>query len=359
MTRPSRKRRRLVKRCYRMAEHVASRLATTDAFDPRRIKLASLARVDRQCHLITASAELGYRAASRVLQDRLLDTLIMLQNEVDEAIFVVTKRVDIAPTVKDLFADLIALDREFPCVELSFPEQTVSVTTEPIELEGIYLGKFQIVLELRHLGQTHAYRVLAVDPNPACSCDSTTHPHVQNEELCEGEGQKPIENALNDGRLFDFFTIVNQTLHTYNAGSAYISLSDWSGTECRDCGSTVDDDQISSCSQCEGQICGECTCSCQRCDDVYCDDCTTSCVGCQDTFCGSCIECCDRCDKPFCKDCLTEGTCDDCTDDEEETTTEHEGASEPAVQSDGLGEVAFPAWHRADRSGHVRNRTAG
>ena len=327
-----------------MAEHVKSRLATTDAFDPKRIKLTSLERVDRQSQLITASTELGYRAASRVLQERLLDALIMLQSEVDEAIIVVTKRVDNAPTVKDLFADLIALDREFSCVELSFREQTISVTTEPIELDDIYLGQFRIVLELRYLGQTHAYRVVAVDPNPACSCDSTTHPHVQNEELCEGEGQKPIENALNDGRLLDFFTIVNQTLHTYNADSAYVALRDWSGTECRDCGSTVDDDQISSCSQCEGQICGECTCSCQRCDEVYCDDCTTACEGCKDHFCGSCIECCDRCDKPFCDDCLKEGVCDDCNDEEEETKTpENDNASEPAVHTDGMGEAVVPA----------------
>lgn len=343
-----------------MAEHVASKLATTNAFNPLRVELGSVARVNHQCRMIEAAENLGCTGASRVLRDRLLDTVIALQSEVDEAMYIISKHSGTLATAKDVFEDLIALDSDSADLVLNFVEPTISVTTEPIELDETYLGSFTIVLELRYLGQTRPYRVVADDPNPACSCDSTTHPHVQNEELCEGEGQKPIENALNDGRLLDFFTIVNQTLRNYNPSSAFITLSDWSGTDCQDCGSTVDDDDLSSCSRCEAQTCGECTCSCERCNEAYCDDCVTACEGCQDNYCGSCIERCDRCDKPFCENCLTEGTCDDCTDNEEETKTpENDNASEPAVHTDGMVEVAFPAWHRADRSGHVRNHTAG
>ena len=327
-----------------MAEHVALNLATKDQFDPKQVTLGSVARVNHMCDMIDVAENLGYTGASRVLRGRLLDAVIALQSEVDEAMYIVSKRSDTLATAKDVVKDLIALDSDFADLELAFAEQTISVTTDPIELEETYLGSFTIVLEIRYLGQTRPYRVVAVDPNPACSCDSTTHPHVQNEELCEGEGQKPIENALKSGRLFDFFMIVNQVLHTYNAGSAYVSLSDWSGTECRDCGSTVDDDELSSCSRCEAQICGECTCSCERCNEAYCDDCVTACEGCQDNYCGSCIESCDRCDKPFCENCLTEGTCDDCIDNKEETKTpEDDNPSEPSVHTNSLGEVAIPA----------------
>ena len=36
------------------------------------------------------------------------------------------------------------------------------------------------------------YRVIALDPHPATKSESITHPHVQDERLCEGEGHAAI-----------------------------------------------------------------------------------------------------------------------------------------------------------------------
>jgi hypothetical protein len=42
----------------------------------------------------------------------------------------------------------------------------------------------------------------------------------------------PIRNALEQGRLHDFFMIVANLLRTYNWGSPFVSVSDWRGEEC-------------------------------------------------------------------------------------------------------------------------------
>ena len=315
------------------------------------LRVPSTDNVERWQRMISSARTRGFRDATRVLQNRMVDALIVLQREVDEAIYVASKS-DEEPTemtTSDTMADLIAIQEDFPACEFDFTKQTVTVTTEPIEMDYIHLGSFEIELELKFIGQSNPYRVIATDPNPAATCDSTTHPHVQSESLCEGEGQEPIKRALADGRLHDFFTIVNQILQTYNPFSAYTTLSDWSGVECRDCGSSVSDDEVSSCSRCDGQLCGECTCSCESCCEPYCDECMTTCESCDSSFCGGCIESCDRCDKPFCKDCLTEDKCDDCIDEEnEEKETDEADAAENesagvAVQPLCLAEAGLPA----------------
>ena len=308
------------------------------------VRLASAGAIERCARLVTVSQSRGLRNAARVMRGRLLKALNAAQHEIDDAIYHVNQTsASTLATTRDVFDDLSTLHSEYPDLEVDFANQTISVTTEPIELEEIYLGQFKIVLELKFLSQTKPYRIETVDPNPASSCDSTTHPHVQSESLCEGEAHLPIKNALADVRLHDFFTIVNQTLNTYNAGSAYVLLSDWSGDRCRDCGDLVRDDEISSCNRCDGQICGECTCSCEQCSDVYCDDCVSMCDGCKESYCEGCISSCDRCDQPYCEDCLTENQCDDCHEKENETTTKPGDSAKPAVHTVCLGEVAVPA----------------
>jgi hypothetical protein len=130
----------------------------------------------------------------------------------------------------EIAADLAALGGEFPEVALDLAERNVSVVTEPIELEGIALGRFRICLYWLQLYQTRAYEVIALEPTPASENDAVTHPHVYDKLLCPGEGALPIQAALAEGRMWDFFTLVNQILQTYNAGSAHIPLNRWAGT---------------------------------------------------------------------------------------------------------------------------------
>lgn len=334
------------KRAWRMAGLVKSAVDRNHTTSSKVLRVPSMETVKRVHRLISLGNSRQYNGAARILKQRMLVALNDLQREVDEAIYVASASMEArgGVSIADITADLLAIETEFPACDFDFNKQLIKVTTESVELEGTQFGAFQIELQLRYLGQHCPYRVIAVDPNPASNCDSTTHPHVQSETLCEGEGQGPIKLALEEGRLLDFFTIVNQVLHTYNAHSAYTTLGDWSGAECRDCGSTVDEDEISTCTRCDGKICGECVCSCERCDEVYCDDCTTKCEGCHETFCGSCIGSCDRCNEPYCEDCLTEDKCDDCTNEEDKATSEEPVESaEPAVHTICVGEAAVSA----------------
>lgn len=340
--------RRTARRAWRMAVLVKAAVDRLCTQQQKMQQVPSADNVARWHRMIAVAKSHHYHGAASRMVKRMLDALNDLQREVDDAIYVAAASMESrrGVSIADVTADLLAIEAEFPACDFDFTKQTVTVTTEPIEIEDTHLGAFQIELELRHLGQSCPYRVIAVDPNPASNCDSTTHPHVQSETLCEGEGHGPIKLALEEGRLHDFFTIVNQILHTYNAHSAHTSLGDWSGTECRDCGSTVDEDEIRSCDQCDGQICCECTCSCDGCSETHCDDCVTTCEACRDQFCGSCIASCDRCNKPFCQDCLTEDKCDDCVNQEEDAAATPEPtdeASKPAVHTLRVGEAAVPA----------------
>ena len=129
----------------------------------------------------------------------------------------------------DLPPDLRALGRRFGKVEIDFKTHELAVTTETIELEGVFLGcvpdQAQSGTDIGRI--TQPYRVVALDPHPSARRDDVTHPHVQDERLCEGEGRAAIAAALAESRFYDFFLLVNQVLHTYGQGSAYVELDDW------------------------------------------------------------------------------------------------------------------------------------
>ena len=153
-------------------------------------------------------------------------------------------------SVSDIYRDIAALDDEFEDVEINLAENTLSVTTDDIVLGDMRFGRFVIRLEWQRLGETQPYRVVALDPNPSAKRDDVTHPHVQDEQLCEGEGRAAVQAALAEGRFHDFFLLVSQTLQTYARGSAFVELDDWNGIPCDQCGSLVDDDSRYSCDRC-------------------------------------------------------------------------------------------------------------
>ena len=123
------------------------------------------------------------------------------------------------PTLRDVLGDLLQLEEEFEQVEVDHKGHKVTVHTEPITLEDVYLGPFKVELDLASLSRAgHAnYKIIALDPHPASSNDAVTHPHVRDEELCEGEAAAGIRSALRAGRLCDFFILVRSVLQTYNS----------------------------------------------------------------------------------------------------------------------------------------------
>ena len=126
------------------------------------------------------------------------------------------------PKLPLLMGELDGIQKEFGDIGFDASKNTISVITEPITLEDIYLGSFKIQLELNKLDQLYnnsPYLVIALEPNPAATDDTVTHPHVSGEKLCEGDGSAAIKAALEEGRISDFFTIVRSILNTYSPDS--------------------------------------------------------------------------------------------------------------------------------------------
>ena len=107
----------------------------------------------------------------------------------------------------------------------------------------------------------------------------------------------PIRSALARGRLCDFFLIVDRVLNTYNPGSAYVELENWSGTACIDCGSIVGEDNRYHCERCGESVCTDCVVNCERCEECFCGQCIALCADCEQPCCGSCLEKCPDCGK--------------------------------------------------------------
>ena len=310
----------------------------------RRLELAR----ERGWHVVRTELGRNYRWLARGVVQQLETNVRALDEAAD--------RRPIA-SLGDILADLRALESEFENFAIDLRAGTVSVTTDPIILEGITLGPFQIVVAVERLGEPSPYDLVALDPNPAAGSSEFVHPHVQDEILCEGEGKAAIRRASEQGRIHDLCVIVRQILRTYHAGSAYLPLSQWDGRECHDCGRRAGDDETTRCGRCDHDLCFDCSVRCPGCRDDVCAGCRTSCSTCAASPCDGCIRGCAECGLSFCAECLDGRLCDDCqpsvenpddqTTDEsdEETATTADGASEAgaAVHAVGVGQVPVPA----------------
>jgi len=231
-------------------------------------------------------------------------------------------------TAADLYHDLQSLADEFENVSYSLHDKTLSAQTEPIRLEGVYLGPFEIRLDWQGLPDQHHYEVIATDPQPASSNEDVTHPHVSSGQLCEGDGKVAIHRSLQEGRLADFFLIVANLLRTYNSSSPYVSLEDWEGVRCADCDTIVVGDDRYRCDKCEATICADCSRSCERCGDYFCCQCLDECAGCGCSVCLYCLSLCRKCAKSFCVNCLIDSCCNTCREQEKEEQDDVETTTE-------------------------------
>ncbi len=137
-------------------------------------------------------------------------------------LFLETIRPREVTSFREIYNDLVALDDEFDEVDYDLRSHTIAVNTGPIVLEELYLGPFQIRLNWGDLDSSPAYTVIALEPNCASVNEDTVHPHVENDQLCEGDGSEKIAAALRNGCLFEFFLLVRQILETYNDANAYV-----------------------------------------------------------------------------------------------------------------------------------------
>ena len=231
------------------------------------------------------------------------------------------------PTLSSLVDELKQVQDEFGSLEIDKVENTISVITESITLDDVYLGPFRIQLELKRFSDLYTsspYHVIALSPNPAATDETVTHPHVSNETLCEGDGCVTIRIALEQGRLSDFFTMVRSILTTYNPDSPYVALIDWFGEPCYDCGYVMSRDDIYFCSFCQRDYCSECSTYCRCCDEGCCVGCAEQCSYCEDQVCMNCMKECAECDSACCSSCLEDNICPNCKEEMEKDNEEQE-----------------------------------
>ena len=248
------------------------------------------------------------------------------------------------PEPKEILLDLAAINEEFDELRFDAKTKLLSVVSKSICLEDIHLGRFRIQLSLDSLSaeMSGSYEVIEVDPNPASPNENVTHPHVENSRLCEGDAQPAIRLALQQGRLFDFFQIVQQVLGTYNPSSAYVQLSEWEGVSCRHCGYTSSPDDSRDCSNCASTICDECIGECDTCNQLFCSECYAACDDCCDLTCRDCARTCKDCEQQFCTECVTENErCKSCEEKSKEDSDA--GADNAEVHADSVGKTAVPA----------------
>ena len=231
-----------------------------------------------------------------------------------------------APSVSEIFRDLRQAEREFGQVAYCEEGDLLSVATDPIQLEDIYLGGFEIQLHVPSLdtvGRGETYRVVALDPHPAATNNSVTHPHVSDEGLCAGDAGAAISAALISGRVCDFFMLVRSVLMHYNPDSPFVSLANWEGTLCDDCGYARRSNDMYGCDACTDLFCEECISYCRRCDRSYCRGCLRTCPACDDPVCESCMTSCASCGEPLCTNCLEEEQCP-CNEESKENQDEED-----------------------------------
>lgn len=239
---------------------------------------------------------------------------------------IATARTEIPP-IKQIAEELTQLQDEFARVEFNRQDPSISVFTDPIELEGVYLGDFEIKLEISQFSQMRdnsVFRIVALDPHPAACNDMVTHPHVSEEYLCAGDATIPMQAALSNGRICDAFLLVKSVLETYNPSSPYVSLDEWYGISCYDCGYITNEEDSYYCETCEHTVCGECFSYCRSCETSSCRGCMSDCQFCEEPTCESCLNSCSKCDEKVCTSCVKDSFCPTCKEEMENQENENE-----------------------------------
>jgi hypothetical protein len=292
------------------------------------------AECQRLTRLVRHAQRFGWTTTARRLEPSLQRALGRLTDELGQITGQFTTHpAPIVPSLRELYDELVAIHEEFEHVRIELRHSLLIVQTDPIVLDDVDLGRFEIRLQWDRLQRASPYWIRALDPRPAAVDASLYHPHVRDEVLCEGEGKQAIRNTLARGYLSEFFLVVARILETYNGGSAYASLANWEGRLCTDCGDVADEEGCRECSRCHDLLCSDCSQTCVGCDRDFCGECIGRCEGCEERCCNGCLSSCSACEGHYCDECLSDGLCEICTAEaaDTETATESADAAGPAA----------------------------
>jgi len=286
----------------------------------------------------------GWMTAVASLTSRLEQSsreLLYLRGDLDRSLSATGDKV---PSLKEVYLDLKQAQEEFGSLGYDHQHKALCITSEPIRLDGLYLGEFEISLTIPEIAEPRAtpYRVIALDPHPPAANDSVTHPHVSDERLCAGDAYASINAALDNGRMFDFFSLVLSVLRNYNPQSPYVSLEDWDGITCWECGSSISPDDSRWCEMCEHEYCEDCASYCSRCDETTCLSCLSTCPVCEESVCSNCLTQCPNCERSLCKNCLDDGQCPCHEEEDDEPDADERSRDEGSTRSEDEAERRVP-----------------
>jgi len=284
----------------------------------------------------------NWPAATRRMANQTAGALRDLPHYVADAQRGIQTSLTPVPALRDLYDELVQLRQEFSAISCSCKNPYLSVTTEPIELHGIYLGEFEIGLDIGRLAResgSETFIVRALDPHPAASNRSITHPHVSDESICPGDASVTIRSALCSGRVCDAFLLMRSVLTGYNPDSPHVNIENWGGKQCYGCGYAVSESDAYWCNSCENDFCDECSAYCHRCNENVCEGCARTCPVCEETACRSCMTVCQDCGEPVCLNCAEEDQCPchDETNQQENDTNEQDKTYPGAIIAAGAG----------------------
>lgn len=275
---------------------------------------------------------------AKIIKRTIMDSVQEIRMNCERSLLVLESIMKPKDTVilsqRELIEEIQIINNQWP--EVKFRNGMLSVRINNVSLsdneETVDLGDFWVHLNLRD-----PINGLGVKPTEEPdSSVGTYHPHMSGDSLCLGEGDDLTIDCLNQGRLEDYFRIVEAVLRTYNEGSAYTELSDWYNPDhegesyCESCETWNSEDSVSYCESCSTNCCDNCDTGgdiCTECDDWKCENCSTTCDGCKETlcnecksecrdcvkdFCNSCLNDCSKCDDPLCDSC--ESSCEGCSD---------------------------------------------
>jgi hypothetical protein len=289
-----------------------------------------LERIDKSRSAQAKAIACNWPAAARRMANQTAGALRDLPHYIADAQRSIQASLVPVPSLRDVYGEIIQLRQEFDGINCSCKDSRLSVTTEAIELHGVYLGEFEIALNISQLPRergSDTFIVRALDPHPAASNSSVSHPHVNNEEICPGDASAAIRAALCSGRVCDAFLMMRSVLLVYNSGSPHVSLENWGGAPCYGCGYTVPDGDLHWCESCEEDFCDECSAYCERCSKTICSGCSQVCPVCEETRCRSCMTICPDCSEPICLGCQEEDECP-CHDETNEQENNTDGQTE-------------------------------
>jgi hypothetical protein len=268
--------------------------------------LSGLDQLRRTRRSLQSARSRGWRAAAAIRYAELLAQLKALAGNVQQSRQALERTAPAVPRFETVVEELRQLANDFATFDIDLRRKVVSVTTEPITLDGVSLGRFCIELLVERLAcpEDVPIQVVALEPNPAQSDSLVTHPHVRRDRLCPGDATVPLKRALADARLADAFHLVHGVLAHYNAHSPHVHLEDWGGT-------AVSADEVEYCGRCRHALCINCSRTCERCGRVRCPECAEHCAVCESVFCNTCLAPSAHSGKRCCARCLR--TCAGCT----------------------------------------------